>query len=291
MEVNCEGCAGCCVDWRPLVEEPPTFEHRGRYEPLDDAYNLVPLTGDEVRGFLADGLGDALTPRLFRAEDGVVVDGHSLAAVDGGPAFYVGLRTAPKPVGPFDTEPSWLPTCVFLDPQTLQCRVHGDERYPETCATYPGENLALDHETECERVEGRFGGERLLDDDPPEDVGPRAAAVGGSVFVHPAPDRLTGRVGRLAAGEPTPADRAEFVAVAAGSRPGSSSVDRERYEQARERALAADSWVGRAVDDWTERAARAEATDGTDDTDVDPDPSIASAVEEDRGAPSTPGWE
>jgi Fe-S-cluster containining protein len=281
MEVNCEGCAGCCLDWRPLVDDPPAFERGGRYEPLDDAYNLAPLSGDEVRAFLAAGYGDAMTPRLFAAEAGVAVDGHTLAAVDDRPAFYVGLRKIPKPVAPFDADTGWLPTCVFLDPAALQCRIHGSDRYPETCSTYPGENLVLDRETECERVERRFGGDRLLDDDPPDDAVPDPYALGATVFTHPDPGRLHGRVARIADGEPTAADRAEFVAVAAASPPGTTAVDEDRYERALERVLEAESWVGTAAEEWADRAA-----DG-----VEADPSAAERVEESRGAPGTPGWE
>ncbi|WP_254838945.1 YkgJ family cysteine cluster protein [Natronomonas marina] len=282
MELDCEGCAGCCVDWRPLAPESVDLDHerRGRFDPLDDAYNLVPLSSDEVRRFVRDGLGDALTPRLFSAEAGSVrVDGHDLAAVDGRPAFLVGLRKVPKPVAPFGTDPSWLSACVFLDPSTLQCRIHGGARYPDACGTYPADNLAVGAGTECERVETAFGGNRLLDGDP-EGATPLlgAGALGATVFAHPDPDRLEGRVDRVVAGETTPADRAEFVAVAAASRPGGLEVDGDRYETARKRVLEADSWVGRAIEAWTERAGG------------DADPGLG-ALEEQRGAPATPGWD
>ena len=317
MRVDCEGCAGCCIDWRALAPDGVALDHerRGDYAPLDDAYNLVPLSSDEVRTFLRHGLGDAMTPRLFVADDAestsdvvttsdvvstsdvvttseadtpsddrtVTVDGYDLAAVDGRPAFLVGLRTAPKPVAPFGADPAWLPTCVFLDPATLQCRIHGDERYPETCATYPAANLALDRETECERVEGTFGGTRLVDADVEERTAGRLrglGALGGTVFVHPAPARLEGRVDRIADGSPTAGDRAEFVAVAAASSPGTPAVDDDRYEAAREQVLAAASWVGAAIDEWRRRAAG-----------EPPDPSLGEAVEEHRGAPRTPGWD
>jgi Fe-S-cluster containining protein len=282
MELDCEGCAGCCVDWRPLAPESVDLDHerRGRFDPLDDAYNLVPLSSDEVRRFVRDGLGDALTPRLFSAEAGSVrVDGHDLAAVDGRPAFLVGLRKVPKPVAPFGTDPSWLSACVFLDPSTLQCRIHGGTLYPDACGTYPADNLALGAGTECERVETAFGGNRLLDGDP-EGATPLlgAGALGATVFAHPDPDRLEGRVDRVVAGETTPADRAEFVAVAAASRPGGLEVDGDRYETARKRVLEADSWVGRAIEAWTERAGG------------DADPALG-ALEERRGALATPGWD
>ncbi len=294
MEVDCEGCAGCCIDWRPLRTaddgEVPAPTRRSPRAPLDDAYNLVPLTRDEVRRYVADGRADALTARLFRAADDdpdrrrVTVDGVDLAALPDGPAFFVGLRTVPKPVGPFGAEPRWLRTCAFLDPTTLQCRQHGDERYPATCADYPREHLALDVETECERVEDADGGRRLLDGDP-EDAEPLLGpeAVGAKLFVHPDPDRLTGAVERFAAGRPTPADRAEFVAVAAAASPGTTTVDPDAYERARERALAADSWVGRSIRGWR-RLADAEGSPA-------PDPRLAVHVEDDAGAPGTPGWE
>lgn len=283
MDVDCQGCAGCCLDWRPLAPDDVDGDHerRGRLDPLDDAYNLVPLSSDEVRAFIRSGLGDALTPRLFAGDEGTVrVDGHELAAVADRPAFLVGLRTAPKPVAPFGTDPSWLPACAFLDPETLQCRIHGDERYPDVCGTYPADNLALEAETECERVERAFGGDRLLEADTTDaDPLSGAGALGATVFAHPAPDRLPGPVERVVSGEPTPADRAEFVAVAAASHPGGLEVDPDRYETARAQVLAADSWVGRAIEAWRDR------------TDDDPDPALAAAVEEGRGAPATPGWD
>ncbi|MDG5777939.1 YkgJ family cysteine cluster protein [Haloarculaceae archaeon H-GB2-1] len=283
MEVNCEGCAGCCIDWRALTETDIDHERRGPYEPLDDTYNLVPLSRDDVWDFLDAGYGDALTPRLWRTDAGtsVSVGGVELAAIAGNPAFFVGIRKPPKPVAPFGCDPKWLPSCTFLDPQTLQCRVHDGPEYPETCGEYPGENLTLDVETECERVEAAHGGERLLDDEPPEDVTPTfgPAALGSTVFAHPDPDRITDAVARACSGDLTRGDRAEFVAVAAGSSPGMLSVNTERYEQARERVLAAESWAGAAIRDWQERSSGS-----------DPDPSLATTVEDDRGAPETPGW-
>lgn len=284
MRVDCAGCAGCCIDWRDVAPPDVELDHerRGGLSPLDDTYNLVPLTSDEVRTFLDAGLGRALTPRLFGAEErSVRIDGHDVAAIDGRPAFFVGLRKPPKPVGPFGTEPAWLPTCVFLDPATLQCRIHDDVTYPDACSTYPGDNLALDAETECERVETAFGHDRLLDDDP-GDAEPLLGveALGATVFAHPRPDRLDGRVERIADGRPTTGDRTEFVAVAAASRPGSLAIDDQRYEDTRERGLDADTWVGPAIEAWTERA----------ESD-DPDPALGEVVEKRRGAPETPGWD
>lgn len=284
MEVNCEGCAGCCLDWRALAPGDLDHERGGPYEPLDDTYNLAPVTGDEVRAFLEAGYGAALTPRLFRTDEGphVSVGGVELAAVGGRPAFLVGLRKVPKPVAPFDAAPAWLPTCAFLDPETLQCRLHGGELYPETCETYPGSNLELGVDSECERVERVHGGDRLLDDDPPADATPAfgPGAIGARVFVHPDPDRIADAVERLADGDPTPDDRAEFVAVAAASSPGTGVVSDERYDRAKARAREADSWVDDAVAAWRERA-ESEA----------PDPASARDVEDARGAPGTPGWD
>jgi len=299
MEVDCEGCAGCCIDWRALVDEPGDHERRGDRDPIDDTHNLVPLRRGEVRAFLEAGLGDAMTPRLWLDEGGVEIDGRELAGIGGRPVFFVGLRKIPKPVAPFDADPEWLPACVFLDPETLQCRIHGDELYPQQCSSYPGHNLTLDQETECERVEGAFGGDRLLDDEPPDDAVAHSAttpgsqarqgadglllgpqALGEKLFVHPDPARLAGAVDRIAEGEPTAADRAEFVGVAAASSPGTTSVDDRRYEAARERALDAGSWVGAAADEWRERR----------DADA-ADPSLAAVVEGERGAPPTPGWD
>ncbi|MFC7097037.1 YkgJ family cysteine cluster protein [Halobaculum marinum] len=288
MEVNCEGCAGCCIDWRPLGA-PDDREREGRYRALDDTYHMVPLSRDEIRGFVDDGLGDALVPRLF-ASDGprtTEVDGHRVAAIDGRPAFLVGLRKSPKPVAPFDGDRVWLDACTFLDPDTLRCRIHDSERYPDRCRTYPGHNLELDAATECERVERVHGeaGQRLRDDDVPEDLsppplGPRA--LGSTVFLHPEPDALDGAVSRLIAGEATAADRATFVASAAASAPGTAEVNPERFERERERVLAADSWVSAADAEW--RAAADRRGSRVDDA---PD---ATAVEEAGGAPSTGEW-
>jgi len=287
MEVHCEGCAGCCLDWRALAPDDADHGHerRGQYRPLDDVNNLVPLSCDEIRAFLAAGYAGALVPRLFRSTDGpsVTVGGVELAAIQGRPAFLVGLAKVPKPVAPFDTDPQWLPSCVFLDPETLQCRIHGGDLYPESCATYPGDNLALDAETECERVERVHGGTRLVDDAVPPDAEPLIGphAVGARVFVHPDPERIAEAVQRLSAGEATRSDRAEFVGVAAAASPGTLAINEERYEQARERALDATSWVDAATADWTERA----------DSGADPDPGTASTLEDERGAPGTPGWD
>ncbi|MCL7416475.1 MAG: YkgJ family cysteine cluster protein [Halalkalicoccus sp.] len=282
MEVNCAGCAGCCIDWRTLAPDDIDHERRGPREPIDDAYNLVPLTRDDVRNFVENGLGDAMTPRLWAADEGVEVDGTTLAAIGGKPAFFVGLRKPAKPVGPFDRPPEWLPTCVFLDPTTLQCRIHSSEVYPEECAEYPGHNLALEAETECERVETAFGGERLLDGEVPEGLsglllGPQA--IGQKVFVHPDPDELEGVIDRLREGRATDADRAEFVAWAMASAPGTTGHDRGTYERARERTLGTTSWVGESIAAW-ERRAGSEA-----------DPAAARELEEARGAPETPGWD
>lgn len=287
MEVNCEGCAGCCIDWRTLADADVDHERRGRYEPLDDTYNLAPLRRDEVRAFVDAGLGDALQPRLFRGdgESATAIDGVDVAAIEGRPAFFVGLRKSPKPVGPFGHDSTWLPTCIFLDPTTLQCRIHDDDRYPATCASYPGENLALDVETECERVEAVHDGRRLLNDEPPADAEPLfgPAALGTKVFVHPEPGRLTGTVERLLGGGLTAEDRAEFVAVATASASATLTVNEPVYERTREQVLDADSWAGRAIDDWTDRA--------DEDGSSAPAPSVATAIEEDAGAPGTPGWD
>lgn len=319
MEVNCRGCAGCCLDWRPLLESDEGRGVSGRgaarsasiesgHErapsgrvPLGGSYNFVALTRDEVRTFLESGTAAALTPRFWRVDDereGVEIDCHHVAAVAGRPVFFVGLRKPPKPVAPFGREePTWLPACVFLDPTTLQCRIHEHEQFPDECGAYPEHNLALEQETECERVESQFGGERLVDDrhDDPEGLlfGPQA--LGAKLFCHPRPDDLEGIVGRLARDELTPADRAECLAVAAASSPGTFATSPPHYEWGYERALETlegkdDSatgedaeWVGPAIDDWHQCRAEADETV--------PSPSIAEGVEEDRGAPETPGWD
>ena len=288
MELHCEGCAGCCLDWRPIAEAPSAHEHRGPGDPLDDVYNFVPLTRDEVAQFVERGLGDVLRPRLWRVDEdtsSVVVDGVRLAAIDGRPAFFVGLRKTPKPVAPFGTEERWLDTCAFLDPETLQCRIHGSDLYPDECATYPSRNLDLDVESECERVEREFGGDRLLDDEPEGDNGPLLGpqAIGAKVFAYPQPEELSGIVTRLEAGALTDTDRAAFVGVAAGSHPGSLRVDEERAAKATADVLDADSWAGHVLAEW--RDAAGAVGDRVDDAPAADDVAVA------RGAPETPGWD
>ncbi|WP_049924120.1 YkgJ family cysteine cluster protein [Halopiger djelfimassiliensis] len=313
MEVNCEGCAGCCLDWKPLLEETEGGTARrargsfgdgeaDRRVPLDDDPNFVPLTREEVRTFLERGQAAALTPRFWHAREeneGVEIDGYRVAAVAGRPAFFVGLRKPPKPVAPVGrSEPSWLPTCVFLDPTTLQCRIHDTELYPDECSAYPTHNLALEHETECERVEAAAGGERLLDRDvehEPESLLLGVQAIGEKLFCHPDPDALEGLIRRCANGDLTAADRAECLAVAAASSPGTLATSDHHYEWGRERALAAmvdgdeparnddSSWVGPAIREWHRRRT---AADG-----AVPSADIAAAIETARGAPETPGWD
>jgi hypothetical protein len=298
MQVNCEGCAGCCLDWRPLAPTDLDHERRGPYRPLDETYNLAPVTSDEVRAAIDSGEAAALTPRLFRTDDGpsVSVGDIDLAAVGGRPAFLVGLRKVPKPVAPFETEPRWLDTCVYLDPVTLQCRIHDTDRYPETCASYPGSNLELGVESECQRVEQVHGGERLVDDEPPAEADPEfgPGAVGARVFVHPDPDRVTDAVQRLADGAQTAADRTEFLAVAAGSTPGRTAVDTERYERATARMRESESWVDRALAAWEQRADpladRAEESSGGGGASPPADPALARDCEDSKGAPATTGW-
>jgi len=104
------------------------------------------------------------------------------------------------------------------------------------------------------------------------------------VFLHHDPDALadSGAVARLVDGAATPDDRATFVAAAAASAPGTAAVNADRYEQARERVLGADSWVGAAAAEW--RTAAGTLGDAVGDT---PDPV---RVEVDRGAPETTDW-
>ncbi|OYR43060.1 zinc/iron-chelating domain-containing protein [Halorubrum sp. Ib24] len=295
MELRCEGCAGCCVDWRPLDRDAAGSDRAGDRDPLDDTYDLVPLTRDEVAAFLDDGLGDVLVPRLFEPAErdaSVSIDGVEVAAARDRPVFVVGLRKPPKPVAPIGTdEPRWLDACVFLDPTTLQCRIHDDDRYPPTCATYPGHNLDLGAETECERVEAAGGGDRLLDGEPPDDLpapafGPQA--LGSVVFGYPDPDDLDGVIDRLRTGSLTADDRAQFVGAAVGSRPGALSVDRDRMAEARARARDADSWAGGAIREWTERAG---ADGDRASLDADSRDRLVRELEDDAGAPGTPGWD
>ena len=285
MEVDCAGCAGCCIDWRPLAADPSEHERRGDQPPLDDRYNLVPLTRDDVRAFVDAGYGDVMRPRLWRApgeRPHVTIDDVDVVAVGDRPLFMLGLRHVPKPVAPFGVDPRWLSTCVFLDPTTLQCRIHGQGIYPRTCATYPGHHLALDREPECVRVERETDQRRLLDDEVPTDVPPPPLgpqSLGATAFLHPDPDRLAGVVDRLSRDELTDADRREFVAVALAQSPGMPAVNEERYRSAVARLTDATSWVRAAGADWRD-AADASA----------PEPSLANRFEEARGAPATDGW-
>lgn len=288
MEVDCEGCAGCCIDWRPLADVASDHERRGPRRPLDDAYNLVPLTRDEIRDFIQAGLGDVLTPRLWTVDGeatrgtSVELDEYDIATYDGKPAFFVGLRTAPKPVAPFGQDAHWLPSCVFLDPTTLQCRIHDDALYPDECSDYPGRHLALDVESECERVETAFDGARLIDGAAPEDARPLFGphAIGVKVFTHPTPEDLDGVVDRLATRTASKGDRATFVAAAAASAPGTTGVNEAKYAEYYEETVSARSWADAAIRDWHERQ-----------TGDHPDPGLAERIEDGRGAPGTPGWD
>ncbi|GAB3691731.1 hypothetical protein GCM10028857_29480 [Salinarchaeum chitinilyticum] len=301
MRVDCEGCAGCCVDWHALAPDVDDPEHAGERQPLDESTNFVPLERDEIRAMLEAGHGDALRPRLWTLpeddgeEDGeddattapVEIDGYSLAGVNGRPVFYVGLRKPPKPVAPAGREePTWLPTCAFLDPETLQCRIHDTELYPNACAAYPGFNLLLDQDTECERVEEAGGGERLLDDEPPTDppgVGLGPEALGAKLFAHPEPEALAGTVERIATDTATRADRRTFATVAAASAPGTLAVSDDWRERAREAFDDGESWVSGAIEEWEELA--------DENGDEPADPGLGERVEAARGAPETPGWD
>ncbi|NUE01561.1 YkgJ family cysteine cluster protein [Halorubraceae archaeon YAN] len=286
MEVNCAGCAGCCIDWRALVSDPVAHERQGDRAPIDDTYNLVPLRGHEARSLVDCGYGDAMTPRLFEAgpdDDCVRVDGFDLAAIGDRPVFYLGLRKPPKPVAPFGEHRQWLRSCAFLDPETLQCRIHGDDLYPETCSVYPGDNLHMDQETECERVEDVFGGIRLIDATPPDNRSqPQfAGAVGSKIFGYPDPDELSGVVDRLAANALTAYDRSLFVGIASGSSPGMLDINKAIAETYQSKAHSAESWVGKTIEHWEKRA------DAAGTRAVVDNPAI---YETDHGAPETTGW-
>ncbi|WP_323172920.1 YkgJ family cysteine cluster protein [Natrialba sp. PRR66] len=360
MEVHCDGCAGCCMDWTALLErdgdgsengtelECSTDADSGSSEaglsessprgrvgnsdagatsrpPFDSDANFVPLTREEVRTLLERGLAAAMTPRFWHARDeseAVEIDGHAVAAIADRPVFFVGLRKPPKPVTPFGrTEPTWLPACVFLDPTTLQCRIHDEEHFPTECGAYPAHNLELDQETECERVEAAFGGDRLVDDRVTDDeiadeplLG--LQAIGEKLFCHPQPTELEGVIDRLEAGTLRPADRAECLAVASASSSGTLAVSESHYEQGKARALEAmdgdtgndsddghdddtdgdaaagesetRSWVGPAIREWTRRYRHHQQSTPGDAT---PPAELAVDIEEARGAPETPGWD
>ncbi|WP_049887855.1 YkgJ family cysteine cluster protein [Natronobacterium gregoryi] len=303
MKVNCEGCAGCCLDWQPLLAEltdedgdvsdssrGPLHSGENSRPPLDDDPNFVALARDEVRDFLEAGMAAALTLRFWGArddEEGVTIDGYEVAAVAGRPVFFVGLCKPPKPVAPFDrAESSWLPACVFLDPETLQCRVHDEDLFPAECSAYPAHNLALEYETECERVEAAVGGNRLLAESvetTPEDLLLGSQAIGEKLFCHPRPRDLEGTIDRLVDGNLTAADRAECLAVAAASSPGTLAISDSHYEWGKERAVGdeTESWVGPAIREWQALArSTAELT-----------PELGGQIERARGASETPGWD
>jgi hypothetical protein len=100
------------------------------------------------------------------------------------------------------------------------------------------------------------------------------------VFAHPEPARLDGVVDRLVAGDLRATDRAEFVARALASSPGSLAVADDRVAAVRSEVLDASSWVGRAVDGWTDAAGAI----------GDRAPETAFGVEAGRAVPGTPGW-
>ena len=97
MNVDCEGCAGCCLDWRPLTDADIDHEQRGNRRPLDGTANLVPLTRDEVRAFIDAGHGDALIPRLFTDDDGVLILSDQAGA-------HEELGEHALTINPYDTE-------------------------------------------------------------------------------------------------------------------------------------------------------------------------------------------
>ena len=53
----------------PLTDRDIEYERTGLFDPLDDAYDPVPLGREEIRRFIQQGYGDALRPRLWRAAD------------------------------------------------------------------------------------------------------------------------------------------------------------------------------------------------------------------------------
>lgn len=286
VELNCQECAGCCIDWHSVVPDreftDTTFEG---YTPYDSRDKFVTVSSDEVRKFIQSGYGDGLIPRLFQPTDNqlgcMTIDGVELASIDSQPVFLMGLRSTRKPVAPFGLDPSWLPTCIFLDPDSLQCRIHNSKVYPDTCARYPADNLYFDAETECERVEQIFGEDRLLEHDdssPRPTIGP--GSVGGTVFLHPKPERLDGLIKPLLEDPAVEPGRIEFSAVAAASAPGVDHIDQERYEQVHSQLSGSTSWISEVADRWKQIYEMGKPTDHAETLDV----------EVPTGAPPTPGW-
>ena len=280
MEVDCAGCAACCIDWRPLDRQAHT--PIGDTTALDERMNLVPLSSDDIRALVREGYGDVFRPRLWRPSDdqpSVCIDEVELVAIAGKPVFSVGLRQLRKPVAPFGQPSQSLRTCVFLDPSSLQCRIHESPAYPSACATYPGHHLLLAVESECERVEKRWETPKIIDDSVPPDIAlPQLGvqALGSTVFLHPDPDRLSGVIERLSSETLSDDDRREFVAVAMSQSPGMPHVDDARYHNARKKLKHTTSWVS---------ATAIEREGATEETS-----SSVTSLELSHGAPKTPGW-
>lgn len=287
MKGHCEECAGCCIDWRSLSPIELDHERRDEWEPIDDHYNFVSLTRDDVEEFTRAGLTDALTPRLWYDRTDcapVTIDGTPIASIDGKPVFFLGLRKVSQPVNPFGNPRTWLPTCVFLDPTTLQCRIHDLDQYPTNCREYPAHNLYLEIETECERVERAGGGDRLINrsvSELPPGLVLGLQAIGYKVFVHPELERYTGVIEHLQTNLLTSVERASFIAAALASSPGSTDHEMDRYRSILETIAATSSWVSDMISYWQQLAGT------TGEAVVDP---ITDIVYENDDVPGTPGW-
>jgi len=284
MEVNCEGCAGCCIDWRALNDAKVDHERRGRYVPLDDVGNLAPIRRDGSGPSSTKGSATSSSPDCSPARatpPSISTEPRWRPSTDG-PHSSSACASRPKPVGPFDSDSTWLPTCAFLDPTTLQCRIHGDDLYPETCRRYPRREPRAGR---GDGVRARGSGLRRVPADRRRTARRRRTdlrARGGrdDGVRSPRPRPADGRRRPPAERRVDPEDRAEFVAVAAASSPAMLAVSDPVYEETREQVLDADSWAGRAIDRWTDRA-------GDAGTDAPAPAPLAKEFEEEAGAPET----
>jgi len=208
---------------------------------LDDAYDLVPLTRDEIAGFVDDGLGDVLVPRLFEPAEGdsaVRIDGVDIAAAGDRPVFAIGLRKPPN------RSRRSAPTSIAgSTPASSSTRPRSSAGFTATSATRePARRIQLTTSNWTPRPSASASR-------------PPAVATASSTTRSPTTPRRPcsaprGRRDRLCAPRPQrsrrrdrpdprgaahPDDRARFVGAAVGSSPGSLSVDRDRMAEARSR--------------------------------------------------------
>ncbi len=286
MKLNCKECAGCCIDWRSMASKNIDMNHewRGKYKPIDNTYNLVVLTKDDIVNLLQSGYVDSMTPRLFySSKKSIEINGISIASIDEKPIFFIGIRKVKKPVSPFGKDSRWLPSCIFLDPSNLQCRIHDSEIYPESCFNYPKNNIALDLETECERVEKNFNQRRLKNEEGIKETsnvffGPEV--IGHKIFVYQNKNELSNIINDIKKNNLDKKQRYKFIATAIASSPGSTTINKKKFQEALSKAYESESWINDTINDWKQRKQNEK-----------PNPKKSGIVETKRGAPKTPGWD